>query len=92
MLAAAGTRPPNILLILADDIGLNGFGCYGADRFKGRTPNIDALAATGARFEQVYSMPTCNPTRCVLMTGRYTAAKDTAGEPSKRKNKKPTAK
>ena len=70
--AFAADRPPNILFYLADDIGLDGVGCYGADRFKGKTPNIDALAASGARFEQGYSMPTCNPSRCVLMTGRYT--------------------
>ncbi len=71
--AAAGPagRPPNIVFFLADDIGIDGIGCYGADRFKGKTPNIDALAATGVRFEQGYSMPTCNPSRCVLMTGRY---------------------
>src|ERR1043166_7626165 len=70
--AADQSRPPNIVFFLADDIGIDGIGCYGADRFKGRTPNIDALAATGVRFEQGYSMPTCNPSRCVLMTGRYT--------------------
>jgi len=62
---------PNIVFILADDYGINGVGCYGSDRFKGRTPNIDALAASGLRFEQCYSMPTCNPSRCALMTGRY---------------------
>src|SRR5438552_2436466 len=70
--SVAAERPPNIVFFLADDIGINGIGCYGADRFKGRTPNIDALAASGVRFEQGYSMPTCNPSRCVLMTGRYT--------------------
>lgn len=70
--SSAAERPPNIVFFLADDIGINGIGCYGADRFKGRTPNIDALAASGLRFEQGYSMPTCNPSRCVLMTGRYT--------------------
>jgi arylsulfatase A len=62
---------PNILFILADDLGINGVGCYGSDRFKGKTPNLDALAASGLRFEQCYSMPTCNPSRCALMTGRY---------------------
>ena len=39
-------------------IGINGVGCYGSDRFKGKTPNLDALAETGLRFEQCYSMPT----------------------------------
>lgn len=68
--ADAPTRP-NIVFILADDIGINGIGCYGSDRFKGKTPNIDALAKAGLRFEQCFSMPTCNPSRCALMTGRY---------------------
>ena len=70
--SAADPQKPNILFILADDYGINGVGCYGSDRFKGKTPNLDALAASGLRFEQCYSMPTCNPSRCVLMTGRYT--------------------
>jgi len=68
----AAPKKPNIIFILADDYGINLAGCYGSDRFKGKTPNIDALAASGLRFEQCYSMPTCNPSRCVLMTGRYT--------------------
>ncbi len=63
--------PPNIVFILSDDLGIDGFGCYGSDRFKDKTPNIDALAAKGVRFERCYSMPTCNPSRCALMTGRY---------------------
>jgi arylsulfatase A len=62
---------PNIVFILADDLGIDGFGCYGSDRFKDQTPNVDALAATGLRFDFCYSMPTCNPSRCALMTGRY---------------------
>lgn len=69
--SAAEPQKPNILFILADDHGINGVGCYGSDRFKGKTPNLDALAASGLRFEQCYSMPTCNPSRCALMTGRY---------------------
>ncbi len=69
--SAARPDKPNIVFFLADDYGLNGVGCYGSDRFKGRTPNIDALAKSGLRFEQCYSMPTCNPSRCALMTGRY---------------------
>lgn len=67
---AAPVRP-NIVFILADDLGIDGFGCYGSDRFKEKTPNVDALAATGLRFDFCYSMPTCNPSRCALMTGRY---------------------
>ena len=68
---AVDARKPNIVFFLADDYGINGVGCYGSDRFKGKTPNIDGLAAAGVRFEQCYSMPTCNPSRCCLMTGRY---------------------
>ena len=62
---------PNIVFILSDDHGLDGVGCYGSDRHKGRTPNLDALAAGGIRFERCYSMPLCGPSRCVINTGRY---------------------
>jgi arylsulfatase A len=62
---------PNILFILADDLGIDGLGCYGSDRFKGRTPNIDALAANGVRFDRCYSAPVCGPARCLFITGRY---------------------
>jgi len=62
---------PNIVFILSDDYGLDGVGCYGSDRHKGRTPNIDALAAGGIRFERCYSTPLCGPTRCEINTGRY---------------------
>jgi len=60
---------PNILFILADDLGIDGVSCYGADRHK--TPNIDKLAASGTRFETCYAAPLCGPSRCLLMTGRY---------------------
>lgn len=66
----AGSHP-NIVLILSDDHGLDGVGCYGSDRHRERTPNLDALAAGGIRFEQCYSTPLCGPTRCQIMTGRY---------------------
>ena len=62
---------PNFVFILADDIGLDGVGCYGSDRFKSKTPNIDALAKSGIRFENGYCTPLCGPTRCLLNTGRY---------------------
>ena len=70
-LYAADARKPNILFILADDYGLDGVGCYGSDRFKGKTPNLDRLAETGIRFTQCYSTPLCGPSRCVINTGRY---------------------
>ncbi|MEI6536879.1 MAG: sulfatase-like hydrolase/transferase, partial [Verrucomicrobiaceae bacterium] len=60
---------PNIIFILADDLGLDGVSCYGADAHK--TPQIDRLAASGTRFETCYAAPLCGPSRCALMTGRY---------------------
>lgn len=62
---------PNIVFILADDFGLDGVGCYGSDRFRGKTPNIDRLAENGIRFTQCYSMPLSGPSRCGIITGRY---------------------
>ena len=78
---------PNILFILADDYGTNGVGCYGSDRFKGKTPNLDALATSGLRFDHCYSTPLCGPSRCLINTGRYAFRtgglnNDTAGNPS----------
>lgn len=69
--SAAAAAPPNIVFVFADDVGIDGFNCYGSDRFKSMTPNIDALAAGGVRFERCYSTPLCGPSRCLLMTGRY---------------------
>lgn len=62
---------PNIVFILADDFGQDDLGCYGSDRHKNRTPNIDALAAGGIRFTQGYVAPLCGPTRVEFLTGRY---------------------
>ncbi len=81
------TTKPNILFILADDFGLDGVGCYGSDRFKGKTPNLDALAESGTRFTHCYAMPLCGPSRCTIMTGRYGfrtggATNQSAGHPS----------
>lgn len=66
---AAAPPKPNIIFILADDLGLDGVSCYGADKRK--TPQIDKLAASGTRFETCYAAPLCGPSRCALMTGRY---------------------
>jgi N-acetylgalactosamine-6-sulfatase len=69
---AAAPRPlsrPNIVLILADDLGSNDLGCYGAPSI--RTPRIDALAREGVRFTQAYATPECTPTRTSILTGRY---------------------
>lgn len=67
--AAEIERPPNILLILLDDLGKEWVGAYGAEGIE--TPNIDRLAATGTRFDNFYVMPQCTPTRLTLMTGQY---------------------
>ncbi len=86
--AAPGARraKPNIVFILGDDWGLDNTGCDGSDRHKNRTPNIDALAAGGVRFERCYSTPLCGPTRCQINTGRYPfrtggLTNPTAGQP-----------
>jgi len=71
LLAADKPVRPNILFILADDTGIDDYSCYGSDRFKDKTPNIDALAKSGIRFERCYSAPLCGPSRCQIMTARY---------------------
>lgn len=64
-------RPPNIILIVADDLGYGDLGCYGQSRIK--TPNLDSLATEGIRFTQFYAGSTvCAPSRCALMTGLHT--------------------
>jgi len=67
-------RSPNVVFIVADDLGYADLGCYGgrAARFGAVSPVIDSLAADGIRFTQGYSnSPVCSPTRFALMTGRY---------------------
>jgi arylsulfatase A-like enzyme len=69
--ALAARQAPNIVLILADDLGCYDLGCYGQKSI--RTPHIDALAAQGLRFTQFYAgSAVCSPSRCVLVTGRHT--------------------
>jgi arylsulfatase len=60
--------PPNIVLILADDLGFSDAGCYGGEI---PTPNIDRLAGEGVRFSQFYNNARCCPSRATLMTGKY---------------------
>ena len=67
-IAAPAASRPNIILILADDVGCDWIGCYEAAQ---RTPNIDRLAAQGVRFETAWATPICSPTRVELLTGRY---------------------
>ena len=66
------TKRPNILFILADDLGYGDLSCYGRPDYQ--TPNLDRLAAQGVRFINSYSgAPLCTPTRCAFITGRYPA-------------------
>jgi arylsulfatase A len=67
--SAVAAQRPNIVLILADDVGREVLGCYGGRSYA--TPRIDRLAAGGARFEHAYAMPVCHPTRTTLLTGQY---------------------
>ncbi len=68
--AAPPVRPPNVVYIILDDLGLNDTGCYGSQQIA--TPNIDRLAAAGVRFTAAYSGCTvCAPARCTLMTGKH---------------------
>jgi len=66
--ASAADQRPNILIILADDLGYSDLGCYGGEI---RTPHLDALAAGGLRFTQFYNCTRCCPSRASLLTGLY---------------------
>jgi arylsulfatase A len=68
--AVAAERPPNILFIIADDLGSGALGCYGQQKVK--TPNLDRLAEQGIRMTHAYAgCHVCQPSRCVLMTGKH---------------------
>ena len=62
-------RQPNIVLIMADDVSWEAFGCYGAEDYQ--TPHLDRLASKGVRFQHCYSTPLCTPSRVQIMTGKY---------------------
>ena len=67
-LTASAANQPNIVFIMADDLGNADLGYRGSDI---KTPNIDKLATGGVRLESFYGMPVCTPSRAALMTGRY---------------------
>src|SRR5688500_10051157 len=66
--AETSASRPNVLLILADDVGYSDVGCYGGEA---ETPNLDALAQNGVRFTQFYNSARCCPTRASLLTGLH---------------------
>ena len=66
-LLLALAQPPNIVLVMADDVGVEAFRCYGGESYE--TPRIDAMAASGVRFENCHSQPLCTPSRLKIMTG-----------------------
>lgn len=68
-LASGMPRKLNIIFIMVDDLGPEWISCYGSKSIQ--TPHIDALATTGLRFLNAYSMPQCTPTRATLLTGQY---------------------
>lgn len=65
----SNTKQPNIILIMADDLGFECIETYGGTSYK--TPNINKLSATGLQFNNAYAQPLCTPTRVELMTGKY---------------------
>lgn len=78
VIAADASKRPNIVLILADDLGYGDLGCYGQSKIQ--TPHLDELAADGIRFTQCYAGSTvCAPSRCALMTGLHTGHCRTRG-------------
>ena len=67
-----GNKKPNIVFILADDLGWHQLGCFGSDFYE--TPNINRLAKEGMKFTDAYAAcPVCSPTRASIMTGKYPA-------------------
>lgn len=69
--ADAPDQPPNILIIVADDLGVDSIPSFGRHPRNAMTPNLDELAAGGMRFTQFWAQPTCSPTRVTALTGRY---------------------
>lgn len=79
--AQAQPRKPNIIVILADDLGYGDLSCYGNTRHK--TPHLDRMAKEGVRFTDFYTpMPFCAPTRSSLLTGRYPFRTGMTGNPA----------
>ncbi len=71
ILAQNSASPPNILLIIADDMGIDASPCYPIGARKPRMPNLERMCREGLVFDNVYAAPMCSPTRATIMTGRY---------------------
>jgi arylsulfatase A len=69
LFAGSDDRPPNLIVIMADDLGAKELSCYGNKEH--HTPHLDRLAQTGMQFKTCYSTPICHPTRFEIMTGQY---------------------
>jgi len=73
--ARAAAQKPNIIYILADDVGFEALGCYGGASYKGlgpvKTPNLDAMARSGMQFKYCFACPVCSPARAESLTGKY---------------------
>jgi arylsulfatase A-like enzyme len=65
------SKPPNILLIIGDDMGIETLRSFGVGTDTAATPNLDRLAEAGVRFNRYWSQPVCSPTRATMLTGRY---------------------
>lgn len=68
---APRSSPPNILLIIGDDMGIETLRSFGVGTDTAATPNLDRLAASGVRFNRYWAQPVCSPTRATMLTGRY---------------------
>src|SRR5690349_18277084 len=78
---AQAKRPPNFVVIVADDLGYGDLACYGSKT--NQTPNLDRMASEGVRFTDFYvPMPFCAPSRASLLTGRYPFRNGVVGNPA----------
>jgi len=78
--SSAQPRPPNVIVILADDLGYGDLGAFGAPNI--RTPRLDAMAAEGQKWTAFYVQPVCSPSRAALLTGRLPIRSGMFGTPA----------